>query len=171
MSHAIRLAEPTDAPILSALARETFTETFGHLYPAQDLKAFLDGSYALDVLGPEIADPRQYWLIAEDAAGVAVGYAQSGPCGLPHRAVSHEHGELKRIYVRRTTQGSGLGRELLERSLAWLADSFTGPVWIGVWSENFKAQRLYAHYGFKHAGEYEFAVGETRDQEYILMRD
>jgi ribosomal protein S18 acetylase RimI-like enzyme len=171
MTFTIRPAKPEDAAALSGLARDTFTETFGHLYPAADLEAFLEASYATEKLRKEIGDPQLYWLIAEDDAGSAIGYAQSGPCGLPHRDVSNEHGELKRIYVRRTAQGSGLGRDLLERSLAWIADCFTGPVWIGVWSENFKAQRLYQHYGFKQAGEYEFAVGETRDQEFILMRD
>jgi ribosomal protein S18 acetylase RimI-like enzyme len=170
MSYAIRLARPDDAPALSQLAIDTFTETFGHLYSAADLNAFLQASYELKTVRREIANPRQYWLIAEQA-GEAIGYAQSGPCGLPHADVSARDGELKRIYIRQSAQGTGLGRALLEQSLAWIAAHFPGPVWIGVWSENFKAQKLYGHYGFKQAGEYEFAVGETRDQEFILMRD
>ncbi len=170
MSYAIRLAGPDDAPTLSWLARETFVETFGHLYPAEDLETFLRSSYEVEKLRAEIAGPRQYWLIAEDAEGQAIGYAQSCPCALPHAEVSAAHGELKRIYLRRSAQGTGLGRELMDRSLAWIDATFEGPVWIGVWSENHKAQRLYQRYGFSKAGEYQFAVGETRDQEFILMR-
>ena len=170
MSYAIRLAGPDDAPTLSRLARETFIETFGHLYPAEDLEAFLDGSYEVEKLRAEIAGPGQHWLIAEDEGGQAVAYAQSGPCALPHADVNDAHGELKRIYLRQSAQGTGLGRELMDRSLAWIEATFEGPVWIGVWSENHKAQRLYERYGFSKAGEYQFAVGETRDQEFILMR-
>ena len=43
-------------------------------------------------------------------------------------------------------------------------------VWIGVWSENYGAQRLYRRFGFDKAGEYEFVVGETRDREFIFRR-
>ena len=35
----IRRAVPADAELLSALAARTFTETFGHLYPPEDLAA------------------------------------------------------------------------------------------------------------------------------------
>ena len=35
----IRRATPDDAGVVSQLATRTFTETFGHLYPAEDLQA------------------------------------------------------------------------------------------------------------------------------------
>lgn len=44
------------------------------------------------------------------------------------------------------------------------------PLYIGVWSENFGAQRLYARYGFQPVGEYLFPVGQHRDREFILKR-
>lgn len=37
----IRRATPEDAPTLAALGAATFTEAFGHLYPPEDLQAFL----------------------------------------------------------------------------------------------------------------------------------
>jgi ribosomal protein S18 acetylase RimI-like enzyme len=43
-------------------------------------------------------------------------------------------------------------------------------LWIGVWSENYGAQRLYGRHGFTKVGEYEFPVGEVRDREFILRR-
>ena len=43
-------------------------------------------------------------------------------------------------------------------------------LWIGVWSKNFGAQRFYERLGFAKVGEYEFPVGQTRDQEFILSR-
>jgi ribosomal protein S18 acetylase RimI-like enzyme len=173
MSFTIRTAEVSDAPVLADLARETFIETFGPLYPPSDLNAFLEQSYALDVIARQIADPNQRWLIAENdgESGVqALGYAQAGPCSLPHPDVRAAHGELKRIYLRSQAKGTGLGRDLMRQILDWIEQSFDGPVWIGVWSENHRAQALYRKFGFEKAGEYEFHVGETRDQEFILMR-
>ena len=46
--YSIRRATVDDAPTLSALAARTFTETFGHLYPPQDLQAFLQESYTVE---------------------------------------------------------------------------------------------------------------------------
>src|SRR3569833_1440000 len=86
MSFTIRIATPDDAATLAVLARETFIETFGHLYPPSDLADFLESSYALDTVRAQIADPRQRWLIAEasaDANGGALGYSLAGPWSLP----------------------------------------------------------------------------------------
>ena len=170
MSVAIRPASPEDAETLSRLAEETFTDTFGHQYPPGDLSRFVASSYEVATLRRALGDPDQGWFIAEDETGEAVGYAQAGPCGLPHAEVLKSHGELKRIYVRRSQQGTGLGRALMEQVLAFIDAHFEGPVWIGVWSENFKAQSLYRRYGFEKAGEYEFEVGDTRDHEFIMRR-
>jgi RimJ/RimL family protein N-acetyltransferase len=39
-----------------------------------------------------------------------------------------------------------------------------------VWSQNHKAQKLYISAGFEKVGDYLFAVGETRDEEFILRK-
>ena len=54
--------------------------------------------------------------------------------------------------------------------LAWLERDGQRQLWIGVWSENHGAQRLYARHGFAQVGTYEFVVGQTRDHEFILRR-
>lgn len=172
MPYSIRLARPSDAPALALLAERTFVETFGPEgfdcgYPEADLTDFLAASYAPEKVAGWIVDPTGHVLVAEDEAGRLVAYAQSGDNELPLADAQAGDGELKRIYVDRAAQGTGLGRELLERSLAWLGGR---AILIGVWSLNLKALRLYAHYGFEKAGEYEFAVGETRDAEFILRR-
>jgi ribosomal protein S18 acetylase RimI-like enzyme len=38
-------------------------------------------------------------------------------------------------------------------------------VWLGVWSENFGAQRIYNRFGFEHVSHYEFKVGSSTDHE------
>ncbi len=169
MTVAIRIAGPADAPALARLASDTFTETFGTLYPPEDLQAFLAESYAVPALVEELCDPDQRWWIAEED-GRAVGYAQAGPCALPHADAVPANGELKRLYVLATHQKTGLGRDLFEQVLTWIGEAFEGPIWIGVWSGNHKALRFYGGWGFEPCGGYEFPVGQTRDQEFILRR-
>jgi len=164
----LRRAVADDAAALAALGRDTFVETFGHLYPADDLAGFLDAVYTPAAFTAFLTDPTQaLWIVTLNDR--AVGYAQAGTCALPHADVTPSCGELKRLYVHSSAQSHGLGRTLLDTALAWL----TKPgrhIWIGVWSENHGAQRLYKRYGFEKAGEYEFAVGQTRDREFIFRR-
>ena len=79
-------------------------------------------------------------------------------------------GELQRLYVDRSQQGTGVGKALFEHAIAWLEAEGRRPIWIGVYSENHRAQRLYESRGFQRVGEYEFPVGKTRDREFILRR-
>jgi ribosomal protein S18 acetylase RimI-like enzyme len=165
----IRVAVGDDARALSVLASQTFTETFGPMYPPEDLKGFLAAAYEPAKLRAEIEAKDSLWLVAL-RDGRAIGYAQSGPCKLPHPDVKPTDGELKRLYVLREHHNGGTGRQLLARSLSFLDGRNRDPQWIGVYSQNFGAQRLYARHGFQKVGEYEFPVGATRDLEFILRR-
>jgi ribosomal protein S18 acetylase RimI-like enzyme len=166
----IRRASPADAETLAAIGAETFTETFGHLYPASDLEGFLAEAYNLERTRADLADSdKASWIVEAD--GQAIGYALAGLCGLPHDAAALDDGELKRLYFRKGWQGGGLGQLLFAEVMAWLQAQGPRTVWIGVWSENYGAQRFYARHGFEKVGEYGFRVGETVDHEFILRRD
>lgn len=171
----ITAVTPEDLPELSRLGAETFTETFGHLYPPEDLSAFLERSYGIESLKRETENPKHFWRIVrarEAEGGHAVAYLQCGPVTLPHpEADPVRHGELKRLYIRGSYQGRGLGRILMDVALDWLRDTYgNAPQWIGVWCNNQKAQNLYGGFGFTKVGEYKFPVGKTLDDEFILRR-
>jgi ribosomal protein S18 acetylase RimI-like enzyme len=167
----IRRASPDDAQRLSDLAVRAFVDAFGHLYPPADLAQFLRESYAVDVHRKYLSDPQcAMWLVEHD--GEAVGYALAGrPCTLPHADVKPEDGELKRIYLLPAAQGSGIGGQLIQQAFDWLEQDGPRTLWIGVWSQNFGAQRFYKRLGFEQVGNYEFLVGSVRDPEFILRRD
>lgn len=171
----IRPATAADVPALAALKLATFRETFlaggfAIPYPPDDLAAFEQASYAPDAVAREIADEGHATWVAEDGTGLHA-YAHVGPCKLPHDEVREGAGELYQIYVRGSAQGSGLGRRLLQIALDHLAVTRPGPVWLGVWSGNGKAQAVYQARGFRKVGEYRFPVGSWHDEEYIFRRD
>jgi ribosomal protein S18 acetylase RimI-like enzyme len=166
---AIRRAVPADIDALSRIGIDTFVDTFGHLYPDEDLQAFLQDSHAPATYAGYLADPAfALWLLEDD--GAVHGYALAGPSGLPHPDVAPGDGELKRLYVSNAVQNGGWGGRLFDAALAWLERDAPRTLWISVWSENLGAQRFYARYGFTKAGEYEFPVGRVRDREFILRR-
>ena len=171
MTSSIRRATPADAAVLAEIGAATFIETFGHLYTPEDLQAFLDESHTEAAYANVLAADAPYALwLAEDEAGRAIGYAQAGPCGLPHADVRAEDGEIKRLYLRADAQNGGVGHAMMDAAMAWLLRDGPRTLWLSVWSENFGAQRFYARYGFEFVAEYEFIVGQQRDREFMYRR-
>ena len=195
----IRRATPADAEALSDLSRTCFTQTFGHLYAPSDLDAFLDEAYSPTVLRAELNDPeRATWLLFDepvDEAGATlssgdhsgtpepgdeapassvsqapIGYVTASPAHLPHPDVAPGDGEVQRLYILQVHQGGGSGTALLRTALDWLERGGPRTLWIGVWSENYGAQRFYARHGFEIVGDYSFMVGDHADHELITRR-
>jgi ribosomal protein S18 acetylase RimI-like enzyme len=165
----IRRAGSADAETLAELSRATFAAAFGDIYWPQDFEAFAATAYGLEKTRRDLADARiGVWLAEHD--GVAVGYVLAGPCDLPHCDVTPACGELKRIYLTPQAQGGGLGSRLMAEALGWLERNGPRRIWIGVWSGNRAARRLYERMGFAKVGEYYFKVGEAMDREFILRR-
>ena len=168
-SIAVRRAETSDAAELARLAEITFTETFGHLYPPEDLASYVAATYTEASCRLTLEDPRMaYWLAGAEGEP-AVGFALAGYCKLPVANLEPAAGELRQLYVRATHQNQRLGARLFDAALEWL-DAYYAPLYIGVWSKNHGAQRFYARYGFVQVGEYGFPVGKTVDRELILKR-
>lgn len=165
----IRRATPDDASALAELGAATFIEAFGQLYSPEDLQAFLEDSHSVGAYAKVLANP-DYALWVAERDGRAIGYAQAGPCGLPHADATPADGELKRLYLLKSAQNGGIGAALFDQALAWLEREGPRTLWISVWSENYGAQRFYGRYGFEFAGEYEFIVGEQRDREFMYRR-
>lgn len=171
----IRSARPNDAAALSALKlaafRETFLDGFAIPYPPADLALFEVAAYGRDTVERELADPSHATWVAQADDERLLAYAHVGPCKLPHPEASAAQGEIYQLYALRAAQGMGIGRALMDVALNWLAATMGGPVWLGVWSGNDRAQAVYAKRGFVKVGDYGFRVGDWTDAEYIFRRE
>ena len=185
----LRRATPEDAEALSVLASTCYIQTFGQLYSSEDLDRFIHEAYSPEVLRRELADPkRATWLLfleGSDADATAserteahpasedklIGYVTVCPAHLPHPDVKPTDGEVQRLYLLREYQGGGRGSMMLRHAIDYLLADGPRPLWIGCFSENFGAQRLYGRHGFKLVGEYEFMVGDHADREFIMRRE
>jgi ribosomal protein S18 acetylase RimI-like enzyme len=166
----VRRATPDDAAQLAVLGAATFTETFGHLYPPEDLRTFLAGSHSADAWARVLADPQRAVWIAVPADSTPIGFIAVGACKLPIENREPTAGEVQQLYVLAQYHNLRLGSRLMDRGLEWLEAQGRTPLYVGVWSENLGAQRFYGRYGFDKVGEYGFPVGKTVDHEFILKR-
>jgi ribosomal protein S18 acetylase RimI-like enzyme len=166
----IRRATAEDAAAMAELGARTFSDTFGHLYPPRDLQTFLAKNHTPDSWKHTLADPQRAIFVAENQSGRKIGFICVGACKLPVQDLETTAGEIQQLYVLAEFHNLRLGARLMEGGLEWLASQGRAPLYIGVWSENYGAQRFYGRYGFSKVGEYGFPVGETVDREFILKR-
>lgn len=160
-----RDATLADAAAIAGLARETFTETFGHLYSAENLAAFLTSHTPAD-WARVLAEPDVAVRVIE-VDGALVGYARVGPPTLPieprGRAV-----ELRQFYLLRPWHGGGHAQTLMDWVIATARASGADELFLSVFVDNVRAQRFYARYGFEDVGRYAFMVGSHEDEDRLM---
>lgn len=169
----INFKAPTvrDVAALAALGRSTFVNTFGHLYAPHDLAAFLNSTFADAAVLRELLDPTLAYYAAL-AGDTWIGYAKVSACKLPvsNPPAGRRGGELRQLYIQPAWHGKGVAAKLMEWALAELTARGFDDVYLGVWSENHRAQRFYAKHGFVVCGHYQFMVGAHADDETIMRR-
>jgi ribosomal protein S18 acetylase RimI-like enzyme len=166
----VRRANVNDAEALARIASGTFVQTFGHLYPPEDLQAYLSETFAVARCREQLADSTKGVWFAMLGQEEPAGFIVVGPCKLPVENLEPTAGEVQQLYVQSKYHNLRLGSRLMDTALDWFAAEGRTPLYVGVWSENLGAQRLYGRYGFRKIGEYGFPVGKTIDREFILKR-
>lgn len=145
----IRKANRDDINSISEISIKTYVEAFGHAFTPDELEERLEKRsvrFYNDVFDKDTI------LLAEDD-GKIVGYVQFGDATFEMDGVSLGDQELQRIYVLAEYQGKGIGKALIEMALANPRLKNAKKVYLDVWEENFKAQKLYKSYGFEEAGK------------------
>ncbi len=160
-----RDAGPGDAAILAALARQTFSETFGHLYSPDNLNAFLAG-HSEEKWREELEDPAFAVRLGE-AGGEAAAYAKIGPPSLPFE-VTRPTIELRQFYLLSPWHGTGAAGQLMDWVLGEARRRGAQELYLSVFIDNHRARRFYERYGFEAVGRYDFMVGSHADEDIIM---
>jgi ribosomal protein S18 acetylase RimI-like enzyme len=162
-----RDAREDDAADLAEIGRDTFAETFGHLYPPGDLKTYLDDTYSIEKMKADLLDPEVEVRMAFSGRRI-VAYCKIGSVKLPADVGPEPALELHRVYVSQARQGVGVGRILLTWAIERARRRGAKNLFLGVWQGNERAISLYESRGFEKVGAYKFKVGDTMDDEYIM---
>ncbi|KAI9346943.1 acyl-CoA N-acyltransferase, partial [Obelidium mucronatum] len=168
-------ATPGHWSVLSALAKQTFTDTFGHLYAPEDLEAHLSTKYTEAVLTLEIQTELVYLVCQDDdTEGTSpFGFCQLKPDSrndlMPDISEYPDPcWEIHRFYLKKEMQGVRAGSTLMNFAMGKLKEAGAKSIWLSVWSENFKAQRFYEKFGICHSGKtMTYMVGNHADLEFL----
>jgi len=162
-----RNAGLVDAATLDRIFDTVFSGTFGHLYRAEDLDAFLS-SFGVADWEAQLTDPAFAFRIGE-ADGEPVGYVKLGPLKLPvdtkRPAIL-----LDQFYVLKAHHGAGIAQALMNWALDEAARRGAEELYLTVYVDNQRARRFYDRYGFEVIGRYDFMVGSHADEDVIMRK-
>jgi len=161
-----RDARTIDGPALAAMARESFTETFGTLYDPKDLGAFLDEAFGPNGLPSQLSDPDITIRLALDD-GKIVGFVKMGPVTFPGEW-RPDAIELYQFYVLSPWHGTGVAQEMMAWALDHARSHGAREVILSVYVDNHRAHRFYERYGFRDIGRIAFRVGTTVDDDNLM---
>ncbi|MGE0179253.1 MAG: N-acetyltransferase family protein [Sphingomonas sp.] len=162
-----RDARPDDAATLAAVGRQTFTETFGHLYSPENLAAFLQ-AHSEEAWQRELSDPR-FAVRLGYVDGVNAAYVKLGPPSLPFTPPKNSI-ELRQFYILKPWHGTGLAPQMMD----WVFDEAqrrgAAEIYLSVFVDNPRARRFYEKYRFEPVGRYDFMVGTHADEDIVMKR-
>jgi ribosomal protein S18 acetylase RimI-like enzyme len=99
-------------------------------------------------LGTQLDRPTVLVLVAEEE-GRVVGYSYAGMEGIDYMSLRGPAGALYDIIVDPEARRRGLGRQLLDATLAWFRQQGAPRVLLSTAAGNAAAQRLFAVAGFR----------------------
>jgi ribosomal protein S18 acetylase RimI-like enzyme len=144
----IRTATPEDLPAIGKLG--ALLVATHHSF---DEKRFIPATpkteegYA-SFLGTQLGKPKIVVLVAEDE-GKVLGYSYAGVEGYDYMSLRGPAGILYDIVVDPDNRGKGIGRQLLDATIAALGSLGSPRILLSTAEQNAPAQRLFARAGFR----------------------
>ena len=160
------LRSPTEADVkaLARLGADTFTESHGDQYSAEDLASFVEQVFDPVAVRGELEDATYAFRVAQTGDRL-MGYAKLGPASGEFEGDL----ELKQIFVRKEIYGSPVGAALMD----WAKDEAkarrVNSVGLSVWEGNARAIRFYEKHGFRRTGTIAFEVGEKVETDVTMV--
>ncbi len=162
MEVTITRLELKDAAALAEISRKTFYDTFKDTCTPADMQLFLEENYNLAQTESELNNEDDFYFFI-NVNGKTAGYLRFMedytyfPFMKQWKAL-----ELKRLYVLETYHGKGVAQMLMAFFIAYALKNQYKALWLGVWEDNFKAQKFYAKFGFTDSGHrHDFPIGNT----------
>lgn len=165
----IRVATPEDAALIADLSRSTFFDTFEKFNTQSDMDKFMSEQFSTMQLIAETGEPGNIFLLAYNENN-PVGYARLREDNNPPELNGLSTLEIARIYAIKEMIGKGVGKELMNASMAIGRQKFKQWIWLGVWEKNQRAIDFYIAHGFEKFSEHPFILGDDVQTDWLMKK-
>lgn len=166
----IHLASDKDAALVAELSQQTFYETFAPYNTRENMDKFMKEQFTREELEKEVLTAGNIFLLAY-IREEAVGYMRIREGERFSEFGTMPSMEIVRIYALKSSIGTGVGKALMEKSLAIARETGKKIVWLGVWEKNERAIDFYAKWGFRRFGEHDFLLGNDLQTDWLMMKE
>jgi diamine N-acetyltransferase len=163
----IRKLSLFEAESLATLAHQIFLDTFLPVNNAVDVMDYADRFLNPQIFEKELVDPL-YFTFGVFLESQLIGYMQM----LINRQETYEgiELELKRFYLLKDHHGKGFADQMMAVCEAQARELNYKSFWLGVWENNFKAQKFYQKHGFKKIASHPFVMGQETQIDFIFAK-
>jgi diamine N-acetyltransferase len=165
-----RVAAPSDALCIGALATQVFLDTYATDGIRPALAREVRENLSTEAVSALLADPAETFVVAE-RAGHLVAFAElaRGPAPVPVAAEGAV--ELKRLYVQEGFTGRGVGTALLGHAETLAAKQGAARLWLTAWIGNARALAFYARRGYRELGSTMYVLQGEQHENRVLSRE
>ena len=164
------LAEATerDCEEVAEFAARTFTEAFSDLYRPENMAQHLLKTYSAEYFRDSLKAGDSVLMLREGSQ--LIGYGKVGQVRLPYKAAPRGSQEIQRLYVDKGFQRRGHGKAMMFEIMQMPRVATARGTYLSVHENNLMAQGLYAQYGFKPVGKYQYRMGDQLEPVIIMER-
>lgn len=166
----VRKCDIDDLKQLKEISYSTYYDTFVQFNTLENMNAYLDSAYNIDKLRLELKDSYSEFYFVYDDDKLA-GYMKINDVGAQTDIHDEKSLEVERLYIKKEYHGKGLGKVLMDIAIGIAKNRGKSYMWLGVWENNFNAQRFYKKFGFYKIGSHPFVMGDDEQIDFVLRKE
>ena len=168
-SYQIKKVSTDELEELKKLSVDTFSDTFTEQNNEIQMKAYLEKAFNTDQLRSELSNPESFFYFVKEEDKI-LGYLKLNTKTAQTDQVLDSSLEIESIYLTQEAQGKGIGKLLMNFSIAEAKRRNLLCLWLGVWEKNEKAIAFYKSYGFEVFADHPFKLGDESQKDLLMKR-
>lgn len=159
----------TDVEKLQKIGRQTFSETFADVNSEENMKKYLDESFALEKLTSELKNVSSHFYLAELNDQI-IGYLKLNTGDAQTENQNQNALEIERIYVAKDFHGKKVAQALYAQAEQTAEELKATYLWLGVWEKNLRAVSFYTKNGFVQFDTHIFRLGDDEQTDLLMKK-